>query len=78
MIGVASKYQGIADVEKQLEKDKYPWITLIDEPELDSKINQHYGTEMAGGGCFLIDKEGKIVLVNPSIKEVEEVLEANL
>ena len=78
VIGVASKYQEIADVEKLLEKDKYPWITLIDKPELDSRINEHYGIEMAGGGCVLVDKAGKIVLVNPSVEEVAKVLEANL
>jgi thiol-disulfide isomerase/thioredoxin len=75
VIGVASKYQEISDVEKLLEKDKYPWITLIDKPELDSRINEHYGIEMAGGGCVLVDKAGKIVLVNPSVEEVKKVLE---
>lgn len=78
VIGVASKYQEIADVEKLLEKDKYPWITLIDKPELDSRIIEYYGIEMAGGGCVLVDKAGKIVLVNPSVEEVAKVLEANL
>jgi hypothetical protein len=33
---------------------------------------------MAGGGCVLVDKAGKIVLVNPSVEEVAKVLEANL
>jgi len=78
VIGIASKYQEVSDVEKLLEKDKYPWITLIDKPELDSRINEHYGIEMAGGGCVLVDKAGKIVLVNPSVEEVKKVLEANL
>lgn len=78
VIGIASKYQEISDIEKLLEKDKYPWITLIDKPELDSRINEHYGIEMAGGGCVLVDKAGKIVLVNPSVEEVEKVLEINL
>jgi thiol-disulfide isomerase/thioredoxin len=78
VIGVASKYQEISDMEILLEKDNYPWITLIDKPELDSRINEHYGIEMAGGGCFLVDKAGKIVLVNPSVEEVKKVLETNL
>ncbi len=78
VIGVASKYQEIADVKKLLEKEKYSWITLIDKPELDSRIIEYYGIEMAGGGCVLVDKAGKIVLVNPSVEEVAKVLEANL
>jgi thiol-disulfide isomerase/thioredoxin len=78
VIGIASKYQELSDVEKLLEKDKYPWITLIDKPELDSRIIEHYGIEMAGGLCVLVDKAGKIVLVNPSVEEVAKVLEVNL
>ena len=78
VIGVASKYQELSDVKSLLEKDKYPWITLIDRPELDSRINQHYGIEMAGGGCVLVDKTGKIVLINPSVEDVKRALETNL
>jgi thiol-disulfide isomerase/thioredoxin len=78
VIGVASKFKGISEVEDLLEKDKYPWVTLIDKPELDSRINEHYGVEMAGGGCVLVDKAGKIVLVNPSVEEVKKILETKL
>lgn len=78
VVGVASKYRELADVEKRLEEDQYQWITLIDQPERDSRIKEHYGTEMAGGGCILVDKEGKVVLVNPTVEEVEKVLATNL
>jgi thiol-disulfide isomerase/thioredoxin len=78
VVGIASKYEELADVINLLEKDKYPWITLIDKPELNSRINEHYGIEMAGGRCTLVDKFGKIVLVNPSVEEVKKVLETNL
>ena len=78
VIGVASKYETLESVENLLEKDSYPWITLIDKPEIDSRINEHYGIEMAGGGCVLVDKEGKVVLIDPTAEEVKQVLEANL
>jgi len=78
VIGVASKYQELSDVKKLLEKEIYPWITLIDKPEIDSRINEHYGIEMAGGACILVDKKGKIVLYNPSIEDVRRILAANL
>lgn len=78
VIGISTKYEEISDVEKLLEEDKYPWITLIDKPELDSRINEHYGTEMAGGGSILVDNSGKIILVNPSVEDVQKVLETNL
>jgi thiol-disulfide isomerase/thioredoxin len=78
IVGVASKYDEFENVIKLLEKDKYPWKTLIDKPEIDSRINEHYGIEMAGGGCVLVDKTGKIVLVNPTVEEVKKVLETSL
>lgn len=78
VVGVASKYEKVENVVNLLEKDKYPWITLIDKPELNSRINEHYGIEMAGGGCILVDNSGKIVLVNPTVEDVQNVLETNL
>jgi thiol-disulfide isomerase/thioredoxin len=78
VIGVASKYLELSDVKKLLKKEMYPWITLIDKPEIDSRINEHYGIEMAGGACILVDKKGKIVLYNPSIEDVKRILSANL
>lgn len=78
VIGISTKYEELSNVGELVEKDKYPWITLIDKPELDSRLNEHYGLEMAGGGCFLVDNLGKIVLVNPTVEEVKKVLEADL
>jgi thiol-disulfide isomerase/thioredoxin len=78
VIGVASKYLELSDVKKLLEKEIYPWITLIDKPEIDSRINEHYGIEMAGGACILVDKKGKIVLYNPSVEDVRRILASNL
>lgn len=78
VIGVASKYSDLSDVKERLDEDSYPWVTLIDQPEINSRINQHYGIEKAGGCCILVDDDGKIVLINPTIDEVKGVLEANL
>lgn len=78
VIGVASKYETLESVENLLEKDNYPWITLIDKPEIDSRINEHYGIEMAGGGSVLVDNNGKVILIDPTADEVKLVLETNL
>lgn len=75
VIGVASKYETLESVENLLEKDNYPWITLIDKPEINSRINEHYGIEMAGGGCILVDNKGKVILIDPTADEVKQVLE---
>lgn len=78
VIGVATKYDELNEVKDRLAEDEYPWTTLIDKPELDSRINQYYGTEQSGGCNILVDKTGKIVLVNPTADEVSKVLETNL
>jgi hypothetical protein len=76
VVGIASKYRDIADVKNQLEKDRYPWLTLIDKPDLNSGLNEHYGIENAGGLCVLVDKTGKIILKDPTIEEVENFLKS--
>ncbi|MDQ2177296.1 peroxiredoxin [Marinifilum sp. D714] len=78
VVAVASKYRNISNVKRILECDKYPWTTLIDKPELDSRINEHYGIKNSGGITILIDKTGKIALVNPSANDVREYLKVNL
>ncbi len=78
VVGIASKYKNFENVKKVLEKDKYPWITLIDEPDANSKINEKYGIENAGGGTYLVDRNGSILAINPSIEEVRKILNEKL
>ena len=73
VVGIACKYRDIGNVKKRLKEDKYPWLTLID-PDWKSSIILRYGIENAGGGTFLIDKNGKIVALSPSADEVREIL----
>lgn len=79
VVGVAIKYNDIADVERVVEKEQYPWVTLVDRPELDMRIVEHYGLSNSGGGCFLVDKNGKMVFgANPTIAQIEAFLKENL
>ena len=75
VVGVASKYNLLKNVGRTLEKEGHPWLTLIDRPEDKSGINAVYGTLYSGGGTFLIDKDGKIVAIDPSIEEIKAFLE---
>ena len=75
IVGVASKYIHLKNVGKTLEKEGYPWNTMIDKPENKSHMNASYGTLYSGGGTFLIDKDGKIVAIDPSIEEIKAFLE---
>jgi thiol-disulfide isomerase/thioredoxin len=73
VVGVAGQFNDIKSVETRLEKDNYPWITLIEHPS-DQSIWNEYGVKWSGGIMFLLDKSGKIVLINPSPDEVRNVL----
>lgn len=77
VVGVASKHTNLQRVHQILTKETHPWLTLIDAPEANSGINAAYGSTYSGGTTVLIDKEGKILAVSPSIEEIKSILENN-
>ena len=77
IVGVAREYETLDDMKEAIESDGYPWIQLYDLDGAEG-VWPLYGLSDAGGGIFLIDREGKIVRHVVEIKEVEEYLEDNL
>lgn len=77
IVGVAGEFKNTERLVKFLEKEKWPWLNLV---ELDRQNNiwQKYGVDGGGGGIFLIDENGKIIAKNPTADEVREVLETKL
>ncbi|SKB70497.1 Peroxiredoxin [Salegentibacter holothuriorum] len=77
IVGVAGEFRGTNRLESFLEKEKYPWLNLVD---LDRQHNiwKKYGIDNSGGAMFLIDKNGEILAKNPTAGEVREVLAARL
>ena len=77
VVGVAREYKTLDDMKAAIESDGYPWIQLYDLDGAEG-VWSLYGLSDAGGGIFLIDKDGKIVKHVQEIKEVEEYLEEKL
>lgn len=77
VVGVAREYETLDDMKEAIESDGYPWIQLYDLDGAEG-VWPLYGLSGAGGGIFLIDRDGKIVRHVVEIKEVEEYLEENL
>ena len=77
VVGVAREYETLDDMKAAIESDGYPWIQLYDLDGAEG-VWSLYGLSDAGGGIFLIDKDGKIVKHVQEIKEVEEYLEEKL
>lgn len=77
IIGVAGEFKNTNTLTKFLEREKWPWINLV---ELDKQNNiwQKYGADNSGGAIFLIDQDGKILAKNPTAEEVRKELEIRL
>lgn len=77
IIGVAGEFKNTDNLVKRLEKEKWPWLNLV---ELDRKYDVwvKYGVNGGGGGIFLIDENGNILAENPTAEEVRKELESRL
>ncbi|SHG55916.1 Peroxiredoxin [Salegentibacter echinorum] len=76
IVGVAGEFRGTNRLESFLEKEKYPWLNLVDL-DRQQKVWQKYGVR-GGGAMFLIDKNGEILSKNPTADEVRKVLKTQI
>lgn len=76
IVGIARE-QKISDVEAALRQEKFPWLQLVD---LNDKygIWLKHGIPHAAGGLFLIDPQGRIAAVEPTVDELEALLKKYL
>ncbi len=74
VVGVAGEFENTENLEKRLEAEKFPWLNLV---ELDGAnfIWEMYGVPRSGGGMFLVDKDGRILAIEPTLNEVRNILE---
>lgn len=77
ILGVANEYKNTNAFKKAMEKDKYPWLNLI-ELENANRIWDKYNISNSGGSTFLVNSKGVIVAVNPSAQELDKLLEGLL
>ncbi|HIW65340.1 MAG TPA: TlpA family protein disulfide reductase [Candidatus Alistipes intestinipullorum] len=77
VVGVAREYDGLDDMRLAIEKDGYPWVQLYDLDNAEG-VWDLYGLSTAGGGIFLIDREGRIVEKVADIESVRNYLEEHL
>lgn len=77
VVGVAREYGDLNDMRLAVEKDGYPWMQLYDLDEAEG-IWDLYGLSTAGGGIFLIDREGRIVEKVLDVNSVRKYLEEQL
>lgn len=73
VVGVAREFKNTDKMREAIAKDKYPWLQLV---ELDdsNRIWTRYMLGNAGGGVFLVNRDGTILLVNPTLEEIQSEL----
>ena len=76
VIGVARE-RNIAAAQAAIQLDKYPWENLVELNDAEQIWNK-YGIGNAGGSHFLIDVNGKIIAIAPSIEEIRNFLKTKL
>ena len=77
IVGVAREFKNTGRMKQAIKQDGYPWLQLV---ELDDgyQIWTRYMLGNAGGGVFVVDRDGKILAVNPKPEEVQKILEQKL
>ena len=77
VIGVAREYNPV-EVLAAVVKDNTPWLTLVATQDESFSIWVSYGIGNAAGGDFLVDEQGTIIAINPSIEDLEQILRERL
>lgn len=77
VIGVARESEDLSDLQRAIKQDGYPWPQLV---ELDDRIHlwSQYGCNNAAGRKFLLDREGTILAIDPSVEELTAILQEQL
>ena len=72
VVGI-SRENSKEDMIVAMNRFKFPWNNFLELKD-KNKIWSKYGLGNAGGGEFLIGADGKILAVQPTVEEVEEIL----
>lgn len=75
VVGVAREFKNSDRLIGALEREKFPWLNLIDLDD-QQEVWMKYNIPYSGGGTFLIDEKGKILEIDPTAESIREVMEA--
>ena len=70
IVGVANEYDDDAKWRTALKRDGYPWINLV-------AVDGGPYIQSNHGKVFLIDREGIILAIDPTVEEIEATLHAS-
>lgn len=73
VIGVAGEFKSTENLQNFLSRKEFPWLNLV-ELDRENELWQKYGIPRSGGGMFLVDRDGKILMKDPTAEELETEL----
>lgn len=73
VIGLLSGIDSISKYHKTLKKYNYPW-TILSEVNAEYNIYEKYNISNSGGAQFLVNNKGVIVAINPSVQQIDSIL----
>jgi len=73
VVGVAREFDSTDKLISLLEKEEYPWVTLVDLND-QHKIWLKYGIPFSSGQTFLFDEKGKLLEMNPTAGSIEQLM----
>lgn len=73
VIGVVGGIKSEKEFNEAVKKNKYTW-TLLLEINNENKIWEKYNLSYSGGSQFLVNKEGKILAINPTPDELRKFI----
>jgi peroxiredoxin len=73
MLGVAREFENTKNMERTIEREDYTWTNLVD---LDDRnlVWLKYNIPYSGGAIILIDSDGTIMAVDPTVDEMRGLL----
>ena len=77
VVGVARERNNTNAMKAAIERHKYPWLNLVELHD-SANIWVKYGLGNSGGGDFLVDENGVILIINPTAEEVKKILKERL
>lgn len=73
MVGIGREMENDAAMREAVKKDGYPWVSLAEINDTNY-IWTKYGVPGAPGRIVLVDHEGTIVAIDPSVEELEQLI----
>ena len=75
MFSLAREFKSTDNLKSAIEKDRYPWETLVDLDDEFKVFEQHGATSSA---LFLLDPDHKIIATPFSVEELDATLQKYL